>query len=119
MFQEKALKKALSHAFKNPLYFLCLRHLRDNVSRHVQEQTTDKKALGSILERLFGVGGIQSIRDESEFETRWYEFEVKHKDHFTKEYLQSVEERFKDHVVLPAIVMEKCGTAWSPFNNNR
>ena len=68
---EKALRKAIKHAFPFAKYVLCSRHLKNNVNDYLSEkvgiQRKDRKA---IIERIFGPTGVANSDDTITFEER-------------------------------------------------
>jgi hypothetical protein len=68
---EKALTKALRNSFPSATHTLCVRHVKDNISRYLDKKigvTTQVKH--RLLEAIFGNGGLLEETNEDLFDAR-------------------------------------------------
>ena len=68
---EKALVKAMESLFPNATRYLCTKHLKDNISRYLQDKvganTTDRN---NIMSDIFGPQGLVTADDTFTFEQK-------------------------------------------------
>ena len=68
---EKAMRLAMSKAFRESTQILCTRHLKTNVKRYLQEKVgSDAKTTQIFTRELFGQTGLSNITNLAVFDTR-------------------------------------------------
>jgi len=66
---EKALRKAMRHAFPKAQLIACTRHLKENASRVLQDTVgCDAATRSEIIARIFGDNGLENVTDLDDFD---------------------------------------------------
>ena len=67
---EKAMVNAITSSFPDSKHILCTRHLRLNANQKLTDAAVDKSDCNTILDKIFGDGGIIDADDTVCFEER-------------------------------------------------
>ena len=118
---EKALTKAIDHAFPNTRRLLCTKHLQDNVKHHLQNKIGKGKGERNvIMAGIFKEGnGIIDSNSSFEFEERSNKLLEKTEIQFpafTNYYEKHLKSKLHDHVFKPRHENNNQDRMWT--NNN-
>ena len=116
---ERALTKAIEHVFPSATRYLCTKHLKDNVKHYLMNKVgIEKRDRESVMNTLFGDGGIVDANTTVDFSSRSTEFEDTLKAKypaFEKYYAQNLKPRLEKFVFEPAR-KDQSNKKWT--NNN-
>lgn len=124
--EEKAIMKAVRHAFVDPVQLLCTKHLKDNVRRYLKDKegcsTKDRER---IVSTIFGQEGIINADDSFSYDSKTADLDSHLKQKFPQ-FQQHFETRLKPllqkHVYNPlqtGIIKEQWTNNNSESMNNR
>lgn len=69
--EEKAVLKAVRHAFRDPVQLLCTKHLKYNVRRYLKDKEgCGTKERESIVSSIFGHEGLINADDSFSFDSK-------------------------------------------------
>ena len=105
---EKALVRAIEICFPNARRYLCSKHLKDTVSRYLQDKVgMDVQARHQAMMDIFGQKGIAAANSSFDFELRCHEFEknISHEG-FQNYFSKQLKPRLKNFVSKPRISIE-------------
>ena len=105
---KKTLVKAIELCFANAVKYLCTKHLKDNVSRYLQDKVgMDVQARQQAMRDLFGQKGVVTANLSFDFELRCHEFKrnIAHEG-FQNYFSKQLKPRIKNLVNKPRISMK-------------
>ena len=118
-FNESDATKAIDHVFPSATRYLCTKHLKDNVKHYLLNKVgTEKRERETLMNSLFGDGGIVDANCTVDFSSRSSDFEDMLKNKypvFDNYYAKNLKPRLEKYVFEPTRKVE-ANKNWT--NNN-